>query len=135
MVRKICVLIDDDADDRALFVSAMIDVAGDFDVIVFENAQEAIRRIRDREIIPDVIFLDLNMPGINGYQLLVYLKGQIRYNRIPVIVYATTADALEKTRTRKMGAAGFFQKPAAYSELSLKLTEMFADVRVLNAAQ
>jgi CheY-like chemotaxis protein len=135
MVRKICVLIEDDPADRALFASAMVNVACDFDVLVFGNAQEAIRKIRDREIIPDVIFLDMNMPGINGYQFLVYLKGQIRYSRIPVIVYSTTADPLERTRTRKMGAAGFFERPAAYSELSSKLTEMLADIRILNTAK
>jgi CheY-like chemotaxis protein len=126
MVRKVCVLIDDDADDRELFATAMATVSREYEVVLISNVTEGIRMIRDQQIVPDVIFLDLNMPGINGYQFLVYLKGQIRYRSIPVIVYSTTSDPEEIKRTRKLGAAAFFEKPVRYSELCRSLSTLFS---------
>jgi DNA-binding NtrC family response regulator len=130
MGRKVCVLIDDDAGDREVFANAIAAISAEFHVILIENATECIKMIRDREIVPDVIFLDLNMPGVNGYQFLVYLKGQIRYRSVPVIVYSTTSDPEEAKRTRKLGAATFFEKPIRYSDLCLSLSMLLSDERI-----
>jgi CheY-like chemotaxis protein len=130
--RKVCLLIDDDRDDREIFSIAMGEVSDDIDVLTLDNAMDAIYKIREGEVKPDLIFLDLNMPGTNGYQVLVYLKGQIRYRKIPVIVYSTTNDPEEVKRTKKLGAAAFFIKPAKFSELRQQLFELLSDSKIFN---
>lgn len=132
MERKVCVLIDDDADDREAFAIAMAAISSEFDVVLIENAMDAIRRVRDKQLIPDVIFLDLNMPGVNGYEFLVYLKGQIRYMRIPVVVYSNSGDPEEIRRTTKLGAAAFFKKPVKAPELRTSLQELLASMELIN---
>ena len=110
MNKKVCLLIDDDEEDREMFVAALAEVSSDVRIMTVQNARDAIGKIRTGEIRPDFIFLDLNMPCVNGYEFLVYLKGQIRQSRIPVIVYSTVSDPSEVTRTKKLGAHAFFER-------------------------
>lgn len=128
--KKVCLLIDDDEEDREMFATAVSEVSTDVRLMTVQNARDAIGKIRTGEIRPDFIFLDLNMPCVNGYEFLVYLKGQIRQNRIPVIVYSTVSDPLEVTRTKKLGAHAFFEKPSGIKELKLRLSELFIDLLV-----
>jgi PleD family two-component response regulator len=130
MERKVCLLIDDDADDRNLFSTAMGELESDLEVITIKDANTAIHDIRDGKIRPSIIFLDLNMPCVNGYQVLVYLKGQIRHRKIPVVVYSTSNDPDEVKRTKKLGATAFFEKPVTYSDLKQRLSDLLSDVRV-----
>jgi DNA-binding NtrC family response regulator len=130
MERKVCLLIDDDADERNLFSTAMGEVESDLEVIMIEDTTAAIRDIRDGKLRPSIIFLDLNMPSINSYQVLVYLKGQMRHKKIPVVVYSTSNDPEEVKRTKKLGAAAFFEKPVKYSELKQQLFDLLSDVRL-----
>jgi CheY-like chemotaxis protein len=131
MVRKVCLLIDDDGDDREVFAVAMSEIYSGLDVLMTDNATEAIQNIRDGKIRPDVIFLDLNMPGVNGYQFLVYLKGQIRYKKIPVVVYSTSNDPEEIRRTKKLGAATFFEKPVTFCDLKKRLALLLGEMGIL----
>jgi CheY-like chemotaxis protein len=129
MDRKVCLLIDDDHEDREVFSEAMSKIPS-VTLFTIADGREAIQKIRGREIQPDIIFLDLNMPGFNGYEFLVYLKGQMRCAKIPVIVYSTSDDAGEVLRTKKLGAHGFFRKPDCSSELSVKLCQLLMDIGI-----
>src|ERR1700742_4342006 len=86
-------LIDDDTDDRELFSEALATVDP---VIVCDQATdgaEALDRLIKREISePDIIFLDINMPVMNGWQFLTKLKSVEKYRHIPVIVYSTSSN-------------------------------------------
>jgi CheY-like chemotaxis protein len=128
--KKVCLLIDDDEDDREMFAAAVAEVSSDVRVMTVENARDAIGKIRTGEIRPDFIFLDLNMPCVNGYEFLVYLKGQIRQTRIPVIVFSNVSDPLEVTRTKKLGAHAFFEKSPCIDDLKARLSELFLDLVV-----
>ena len=68
------VLIDDDDDDQFIFLAALKAVAPDSECLIKSNGLEAIRDLQARRHNPDMIFLDLNMPIMNGFEFLAILQ-------------------------------------------------------------
>jgi PleD family two-component response regulator len=116
MQQKICLLIDDDKDDQEFFNHALQKVSPNTRLVVAGDAMEAVKLLRE-EIPPDYIFLDLYLPGIDGYEFLLQLKRDIKHRRIPVIIYSTLDDPAQITRTKKLGASDFFTKTYKLYEL------------------
>jgi CheY-like chemotaxis protein len=73
--------------------------------------------------IPQIIFLDINMPGIDGFEVLAYLRRDPRLNKTPVIV--VTSDDQNETRKKalKLGAIGVIIKPARFGILEKLLSQ------------
>ncbi|HTE29072.1 MAG TPA: response regulator, partial [Chryseolinea sp.] len=65
-----CYLIEDDEDDQELFQTALEEVASTTECVVSMSADRALRALRKMDVLPDFIFLDLNLPGMNGFQFL-----------------------------------------------------------------
>ncbi len=115
---KVILLIDDDADDRELFREALKQVdplvicieADDGDVALFLlNQPDA--------VLPDVIFLDLNMPRMNGKQCLNEIKQSDALAHIPVVIYTTSKRGVDVEETKNMGAVHFITKPAFFDKI------------------
>jgi CheY-like chemotaxis protein len=105
-------LVDDDEDDRKLFIEAAGEVDREIKCIAAVNGEEALRYLSDAaNPAPDFIFLDLRMPGLSGQQTLVEIKKDARLASIPVIVYTTSRDEKESETLKKLGAAHFMSKP------------------------
>ena len=117
-MNKRILVIDDDNDDRELFSEALASVDP---VIVCDQATdgaEALKRLSTREIDkPDIIFLDINMPVMNGWQFLSKLKSEDQYKNIPVIVYTTSSNQKDKLIADNLGALCFITKPHAFGRL------------------
>ena len=74
---------------------------------------------------PDVIFLDLNMPGIDGKKCLAMLKADVKLKEIPVVIYSTSNYHKDIEETYKLGAQKFIIKPSDYTQLCNMFREMF----------
>lgn len=120
---KRILLIDDDADDQIYFRDAINEVSALLQCVIANNGLEALKQIQTPPP-PDLIFLDLNMPVMNGYECLEYLKNEERYKDIPVIIFTTSKDVQDIERVRKMGAHLFFTKPTNFNILCKKLNEI-----------
>ena len=81
------------------------------------KAREALEKLRSGILEPDLIFLDLNMPMMNGEQFLAEIKQEPQLKQIPVIIYSTTSHPATIKRTKEMGAFGFVTKPDKFSKL------------------
>ena len=122
----LCLLIDDDQDDQEIFTLALEDSGLNIQCVISNNAREALQRLmQDDTFLPDYIFLDLNMPRINGTQLLTEIKKNARLQRIPVVIYSTSSHPKDKEATHKLGAAAFITKPSGIKELSQILKDFF----------
>jgi CheY-like chemotaxis protein len=122
----LCLLIDDDQDDREIFALALEDSGLNMQCVVSNNASEALQKlIEDNTFLPNYIFLDLNMPRINGLQLLTEIKKIARLKHIPVVIYSTSSHPKDKEATRNLGASAFITKPSGIKELSQLLKELF----------
>ena len=110
-----CFLIDDDADDQEIFLRVLESVAPAIECHTASNGQEAIEKLRSRQVNPDVIFLDLNMPLMNGKQFLEACQGLRSCKEIPVIILSTSSDQQTIKETRALGARDYITKPNRYS--------------------
>ncbi len=102
--RASVLVIDDDPDVRAMISASL--VADNFDVTEAGSAAEGVKRINER--IPDLLMIDICMPGTDGWQLLKMLRERLDVSELPVLVFSGS-DSLEATDAR--GAQAFAHKP------------------------
>ncbi len=122
----LCLLIDDDQDDQEIFTLALEESGLNMRCTTCNNAIDALKRLKkDTTFLPDYIFLDLNMPRINGIQLLTEIKKISHLENIPVAIYSTSSHPSDKEATLKLGASAFITKPSDIKELSYLLKYFF----------
>jgi CheY-like chemotaxis protein len=115
---KLFFIVDDDADDQELFMEAISEIDKSIKCISASDCDEALDLLKNGKIaLPDLIFLDLNMPRLNGKQCLAELKKQAHLCDIPVIIYSTSSEKSDIEETMQLGAAHFLTKPNKFKEL------------------
>ncbi len=108
--KRLLMIVDDDKDDRFFFRSAIRKNNPSFECIEAENGVEALQQLRSTDALPDFIFLDLNMPKMDGRECLMELKKDKILKNIPVIIYSTSEYKLDKEVTKELGADFFLTK-------------------------
>lgn len=124
---KICLLVDDDPDDQEIFLTALSDVSSSVLCLVAPDGDRALELLHHEETMPHYIFLDLNMPRMNGFEFLAAMKKSSVLKDIPVIVYSTTSQQAQIEKVKKLGATEFFTKTYKYRELCDLLKKYFGD--------
>ena len=109
-------LVDDDSDDSDLIFEVLSEVDSSVKYTYAMDGPEALTLL-EKEYIPSIIFLDINMPGMNGWQCLTKLKANDRFKNIPVVMYSTSSYQHEIEKAFELGALAFFTKPNHYSLL------------------
>ena len=117
-------LVDDDSDDQMIFIDAIKEIDHSIQCHVVGNGLEALLSLRTKSPSPDIIFLDLNMPKMNGYECLEEIKKEKHLKEIPVVIYTTSKLEAEKERTLQMGAKHFLIKPSDFSLLIKELSRI-----------
>jgi CheY-like chemotaxis protein len=110
---------DDDADDRAILQDAMVELEAGQVLRFAQNGEDALR-ILGKEFNagykPALIILDLNMPKLNGTETLRHIKNDDRYKTVPVIIYSTSLNPMEKEKCMMLGAHSYITKPVTFKE-------------------
>ena len=114
--RKI-LLIDDDEDDQEIFLTALARVTTSVVCDVMSDAGSALQKLSEKLLSPDVIFLDLNMPVMNGQQFLVEIKKEPDLQHIPIIIFSTSSHQPTIYLTKTLGAKDFITKPERFEDL------------------
>ncbi len=118
MTKKRFLLIDDDSDDMELFSEAGGEVDSSVLCHCASTGMEALLKLSEKSIeTPDLIFLDINMPEMSGWQFLEKMKGNHILKGIPVIIYSTSSHRSDLMHARTSGALCFVTKPANYGRL------------------
>lgn len=115
--------IDDDDDDCEFFHQALSSIS-EADYTSLHNPIEALHRLTLREINPDIIFLDINMPLMNGIEFLFEIKKRDIIKNIPVIIFSTSQTIQEKEIAQTLGAEDFLTKPVSFNELKNLLSQV-----------
>jgi CheY-like chemotaxis protein len=124
-VGKFFLLADDDNDDADLFREALSSIDPPVDFHHVEDGEmifQFLETIQGKK--PDIIFLDLNMPGMNGWQCLAKLKNDNDFKDIPVIMYSTSSHQRDKEIANELGALGFITKPFDYKIVKVILSKI-----------
>ena len=120
-------IADDDPDDQELFIEALHEVDELCVCVTAFDGLEALGKLFGSKLyIPDIIFLDLNMPRMNGKECLAEIKKNSLLKEVPVIIYSTSADKKDMIEAMQLGAVFFLQKPNRFEELSLALKHIIA---------
>lgn len=119
------ILVDDDELDRQIFTSALEDLKPYAEIDQFNNGVDLMAYLLEpsTEDLPDVIFLDLNMPLMNGEECLSDIRNEAKLNKIPVIIYSGYYDNFKMELLKKKGADHYFQKPNTFIELKRLIGE------------
>jgi len=113
-------LADDDPDDRNFFEEAIKQLDFDSKVATVENGKELLEYLETSDL-PHIIFLDLNMPILNGLETLKKLKQNQKYNSIAVAIYSTSSANKDIENTLANGANCYIVKPNDFQNLKSTL--------------
>ena len=119
------VLADDDPDDRALFELAINQISKDIDLSMCKNGTDLISYLRDdKEILPDILFLDLNMPNKDGIECLMEIKKDPGLKDMTVVIYSTSSSEKDIEETFIEGANIYIKKPNDFTKLKKVIKEV-----------
>lgn len=120
-------IVDDDTDDQELLQEAIQTVAPSVSWMVAINGEEALKILQAPGApLPDLIFLDLNMPRMNGKVFLGKIKQINALCQIPVIIYTTAKLEEDLKETRRLGAEHFFTKPDSFDGICQLVSSVLA---------
>lgn len=105
-------LIDDDPDHILLITRALRDNDATVQPRSFEDPQAALESLREEERLPDLILLDINMPGLSGFDVLTELKADRRLSTIPVVMLTSSELSSDVAKAYELGASGYISKPS-----------------------
>lgn len=119
-------LTDDDEDDREFFADAITDLYLNYPVEFCKNGLELLNRLYDKSLhVPDIIFLDLNMPIMSGFETLQQIRDDAQFKDIPVIaIYSTSATEDGIKNTFGLGANAYIVKPIVFDDLKILLKKV-----------
>lgn len=128
-------LADDDKDDCLLFKEALEELQISTQLACVYDGEQLIEWLNKNEHLPDILFLDLNMPRKNGLQCLSEIKQNKKWKQLPVIIYSTSFQKDVVDLLYKHGAQFYIRKPNEYSELKNAIHQAITNAAQLNYTQ
>ncbi|MEO0114977.1 MAG: response regulator [candidate division WOR-3 bacterium] len=122
-IKKKILLVDDETDMLAVN-SAILESYG-YEILSAKDGMEALATIN--RSVPDLILLDLMIPGIDGYQICGILKHDKRYQKIPIIIVSARFSEQDQKLAKEVGADDYLTKPFEPKTLLAKITALLTD--------
>lgn len=114
---NLILLIEDNPDDILLTTRALEKIGGNIQVDVCESGLEAMEYLfetPEQHPLPDLIVLDLNLPKINGFEVLQKIRSSERTRGVPVVVLSSSREESDLRRATEYGANSFIRKPVDF---------------------
>lgn len=108
---------DDDEDDLSIFADAVESLPKKIKLQTYTGGEKLLNAIYNPPPTPHVVFLDLNMPGKNGFDVLTELKSSDEKSNIPVIIFSTSNEPSIIEKCRVLGANLFITKPVLMKDI------------------
>jgi len=113
---RIC-LIDDDPDHVLIISRAIREIGDESTIHASSDGDEALAWLRSSDTLPDLILLDINMPGLSGFDVLKALKADARLRTAPVVMLTSSDASADVARAYELGASGYISKPSYLHDL------------------
>ena len=126
------ILIVDDTPDNIRFLSSLLSKQG-YNVRKAINGQMALTAVK--AILPDLILLDINMPGLNGYEVCEHLKKDPQFSAIPVIFLSALDDVKDKVKAFQVGGNDYISKPFQMEEILARIQHQLTIKNLQNQLQ
>lgn len=116
--------IEDDMIETMKLHRAISNFESKHDIIEAKNGEEALEVLKGGDL-PDVIFLDLNMPRMSGIEFLKILKNDERLKYLPTMILTTSENRADLLTCFEIGIAGYIIKPLKYEDYEKKIKKVF----------
>ena len=123
----VCLLIDDDAEEAEIFQYALEEFNRPVKCVNARSGKEAVSVLTLNEGNVDFIFLDMNMPRMNGAETLQQLRQLKSATSLPIVLYSSSFLEEQKEMLRSMGASDFLVKTGSIYSLQQSLFRIFAE--------
>ncbi|WP_276500208.1 response regulator [Terrimonas pollutisoli] len=124
-----CLLIEDDVDDQEIFQMALQAVTPLAKFTCTSNGVDALNYIQENaDYSPSMIFIDYNMPLMNGIECLKNLRMIERLKSVPIYIWTTTNDEGIKQRCKQNGGTDFIVKATRLQELELEIATLLSSI-------
>lgn len=117
MKNTVILLVNDDDDDCELFVAAIASLNKNIITTISNNALEALNNLKAATVSPDFIFLDMQMPYLNGAEFIHELRKVPELSKIQVVVYSSHSHEVLQNLTKEFESVQIFTKPNNFKEL------------------
>lgn len=118
-LKDAAIMMVDDEPIMLEIIQVLLEDAGYRNFIAVERSSQSIEMIKKTN--PDVLLLDLDMPEINGYEILSSVRSSTDYQHLPVIILTASTEPEDKLKALELGATDFLSKPVDSSELVLRV--------------
>ncbi|GAB3260969.1 response regulator [Larkinella harenae] len=113
---QVIAVVDDDEDDLYLIQEAFKVCLKEEKVLLASSGVDLLKQLESMRILPSFLLLDLNMPSMNGFDVLQQLRSDARYNLMPVLIFSTSNSQSDIDRAYEMGANSYVRKPSSFAE-------------------
>jgi len=125
MVKALKILfIEDDSIEIMKFNRVISALRLTHQIIEANNGETALALLKEKENLPHIIILDLNMPKLNGIEFLTILKNDALLKYIPTIILTTSSNFKDVKECYKIGIAGYILKPLKYEDYVFKIQKL-----------
>ena len=111
-------VVDDDQDDRELLIDVVREIENGLEILQFESGSSFLAYLKNSiKDLPNLVFMDLNMPIMGGMQCLVKLREFLNANVLPVAIYSTSSSLEHINEAYSLGANLYIPKPNDFNDL------------------
>ncbi|MBO9660214.1 MAG: response regulator [Chitinophagaceae bacterium] len=120
------ILYVEDNQDAIAFFSRVVNKLGDYNFVTREDGTSAISLLEEKkDFTPEMILLDINLPGMNGFEILQYVRSKTAYKHVPVIMFTSSDDNGDVRKSYEYGANAYLIKPDSLQSLKEVLQDTF----------
>ena len=101
---------DDDIDDIEMFTDVALDIDSESIIHSYNSGNKLLEALNNPPPRPTMLFLDLNMPGLTGFEVLLRLRASESFKNLPVVIFSTSSDDVTIANSKKLGASFFVTK-------------------------
>ena len=109
-------------DDERFYINLLVELLKDkYKLYIAKSGEQALKRIADKQ--PDLILLDIMMPGLDGYQTCVEIKKNPQWQDIPILFLSSHTDKDSEAKAFSVGAVGYIKKPIIVDQLVISINK------------
>lgn len=120
------ILYVEDNKDAITFFNRVVNKLGDYHFKTTEDGTSALKLLdEEKDFEPEMILLDINLPGMNGFEILQHVRTKTAYKHIPVIMFTSSDDYSDIKKSYEYGANAYLIKPDSLHSLRELLSDTF----------
>ena len=124
---SVILIAEDDVDDQEWLMESAVDQNKAYCVEMLSDASALLTRLYDTaQPAPCLVVLDLNMPGLTGFEALIAIRDQHPKEQLPVVIFSTSDNLDDKNRSFRLGANDYIVKPFGHSAFINAARQAFA---------